>query len=154
MWWRLGRPAFEKSKGQKNKEAFHRIVESRQPVGVLAYSAGKPVGWCAVAPREAYIRLANSRVLKPVDEKAVWSISCFYVRLGYRRGGVSVALLKAAVDYARQHGATLVEGYPQDARKSLPDAFAWTGLLPAFRRAGFSEVARRSPSRPIMRTAD
>jgi GNAT superfamily N-acetyltransferase len=151
MWWRLGRAAFEKNNGNGNKQALRRIVASERPIGVLAYSAGKPVGWCAVAPREVYTRLANSRVLKPVDAQSVWSVSCFYVMPGYRRSGLSVALLKAAVDYADQNGAEIVEGYPQEARKSLPDAFAWTGILSTFRHAGFKEVARRSPTRPIMR---
>jgi len=95
--------------------------------------------------------LANSRVLKPVDSRSVWSVSCFYVTRGYRRTGLSVALLKAAVDYAKENGARIVEGYPQDARKNLPDAFAWTGLVPTFCQAEFKEAARRSPSRPIMR---
>ena len=151
MWWRLGRAAFEKNKGKGNEQALRRLVASGQPVGVLAYSGGNPVGWCAVAPRELYIRLANSRVLKPVDDKSVWSVSCFYVMPGFRRTGLSVALLNAAVDYAHQNGAKIVEGYPQDVRKNLPDAFAWSGLLPTFREAGFKEVARRSPTRPIMR---
>ena len=151
MWWRLGRAAFEKNKGQGNKWALRRIVASGKPVGVLAYSVGKPVGWCAVAPREVYTRLANSRVLKPVDAQSVWSVSCFYVTPSYRRTGLSIVLLKAAVDYAKQNGANIVEGYPQDVRKNIPAAFAWSGLLPAFRQAGFKEMARRSPSKPIMR---
>jgi GNAT superfamily N-acetyltransferase len=151
MWWRLGRAAFEKNKGKGNKQVLRRIVALAKPAGVLAYSSGKPVGWCAVAPREVYIRLANSRVLKPVDAQSVWSVSCFYVMPEYRRAGLSVALLKAAVDYASQNGAKIVEGYPQNVQKNLPDAFAWSGLLPTFRHAGFKEVARRSPTRPIMR---
>jgi GNAT superfamily N-acetyltransferase len=151
MWWRLDRAAFEKNKGNRNKQALRRIVASGKPVGVLAYSAGKPVGWCAVAPREVYTRLVNSRVLKPVDAQPVWSVSCFYVRTGFRRTGLSGALLQTAVDYARRNGTKVVEGYPQEPRKGLPDAFAWSGLLPTFREAGFNEVARRSPTRPIMR---
>ena len=151
MWWRLGRAAFEKNKGQGNKRALRRILASEKPVGVLGYSAGKPVGWCAIAPREVYIRLANSRVLKPVDAESVWSVSCFYVKRGYRRAGLSTALLKAALDYAHQNGAKIVEGYPQEVRKNIPDAFAWTGLVPTFRESGFEEVERRSPTRPIMR---
>jgi GNAT superfamily N-acetyltransferase len=152
IWWRLNRSTFERNKGKKNQHALRRIVASRVPVGVLAYSGREPVGWCAIAPREVYTRLANSRVLKPVDDQAVWSVSCFYVKAGYRRAGLSTALLKAAVDYAHQNGARIVEGYPQEARKNLPDAFAWTGLVATFYRAGFKEVLRRSATRPIMRT--
>lgn len=118
---------------------------------MLAYFAGKAVGWCAIAPREAYVRLANSRVLKPVDDQPVWSVSCFYVEHSYRRTGLTLGLLLAAVEYARQRGAKIVEGYPQDLQKDLPSPFVWTGLLATFRKAGFKEVARRSPTRPIMR---
>jgi len=153
MWWRLDRGTFKKNKGEQNKQALRRIVASRNPVGVLAYSGGKPVGWCAVAPRDVYNRLATSRVLKRVDDRMVWSVSCLYVKPAYRRSGLSAALVKAAAEYAYHKGATIVEGYPQEARKKLPDAFAWTGLLPAFRQARFKEVARRSPTRPIMRKA-
>ncbi len=151
MWWRLRRAAFQENKGDRNRRALRRIVASKKAVGVLAYLGGKPVGWCAVAPREVYTRLANTRVLKPVDAQPVWSVSCFFVKPEYRRADLSVALLKAAVDYAIQNGAKIIEGYPQDAHKNIPDAFAWTGLLPTFCQAGFEEVARRSPRRPIMR---
>lgn len=151
MWWRLPQSTFKEKRGEGNKRAFRGIIASGEPTGILAYSGGIPVGWCAVAPREVYTRLTNSRVLKPVDTKPVWSVSCFYVKRGYRRGRLSVELLKAAVDYATQNGAKIVEGYPQDVRKNLPDAFAWTGLFSAFRNAGFSEVVRRSTARPIVR---
>ena len=151
MWWRRTQSAFKENKGEENKQAFRRIVGSRQPTGVLAYSLGKPVGWCAVAPREVYTRLATSRVLKPVDAEPVWSISCFYVKRECRRARLSIALLRAAVDYARHNGARIVEGYPQDIRQDHDDAFVWTGLFSTFHQAGFKEVARRSPTRPVMR---
>jgi GNAT superfamily N-acetyltransferase len=151
MAWRLSHAAFQRNKGARNNQALHGIVASEEPTGVLAYSAGKPVGWYAVAPREAYLRLENSRVLKPVDDRPVWSVSCFYVARSYRRTGFTQALLEAAVEYARQRGAKIVEGYPQDLQKELPSAFVWTGLLSTFRKVGFKEVVRRSPTRPIMR---
>lgn len=151
MAWRLHHRDFQKNKGTANKRAFHRIVSSGQPTGVLAYSGSTPVGWCAVAPREIYVRLEKSRVLKPVDARPVWSVSCFYVSRLHRRTSLSVALLRAAVEYARRRGATIVEAYPQDLQKDLPDAFVWTGLFPTFRKVGFKEVARRSQTRPIVR---
>ncbi|MBV9087328.1 MAG: GNAT family N-acetyltransferase [Acidobacteriaceae bacterium] len=151
MTWRLSNADFQSNKGGQNKRALRRIVALGAPTGVLAYSADKPVGWCAVAPREVYIRLQNSRVLKPVDDQPVWSISCFYVAPSHRRSGLTEALLEAAVKYARQRGAKIVEGYPHDVQKDLPRVFVWTGLFPTFRKAGFKEVVRRSPSRPIMR---
>lgn len=152
MWWRLRRSEYEKKKGAGNQRAFHKIVDSGAPVGVLAYADGKPVGWCAVAPRADYPVLGRSRVLAPVDGQPVWSVTCFYIAKGWRRSGLTAQLLEAAVSYARKRGAKLVEGYPQDPRSGkFPDAFAWTGLASAFRKAGFAEVARRSATRPVMR---
>ena len=152
MWFRLKRSEFIKQKGPGNRRAFRRIVCSGEEPGLLAYAGAEPVGWCAVAPRECYPVLARSRVLKPIDDRRVWSVVCFFVARGFRRRGVTTALLKAAATHSRDKGATVLEGYPVIARKGgMPDAFAYTGLPSAFIRAGFVEVARRSPTRPIMR---
>jgi GNAT superfamily N-acetyltransferase len=149
--WRLSRTEFERNKGVRNRQTFRRIVASGEPTGVLAYSADRVVGWCAVAPRKAYVRLENSRVLRPVDDRPVWSVSCFYIASPCRGTGIAQALLEAAVAYARRRGAWIVEGYPYDLHENLPNAFVWTGLLSTFRRVGFKEVARRSPTRPMVR---
>ena len=151
MTWRLSRSQFEAQKGTINRRSFRKIVEKNSP-GILAYQDGQPVGWCAVARREDYPVLARSRVLRPVDAQPVWSITCLFVAKPFRRSGMSVALLKAAKEFARQQGATLVEGYPVEPYDgNMPPAFAWTGLVSSFRQAGFKEVARRSRARPIMR---
>jgi GNAT superfamily N-acetyltransferase len=152
MWWKLRRSQYEKQKGAGNRRAFRKIVASGAPTGVLAYAGKQPVGWCAVAPREAYPALERSRVLKPVDDQPVWSVTCFYIPRPLRRSGLTAALLRAAVAYAGTHGAKIVEGYPVDPGSGeMPDAFAWTGLVSAFRKAGFKEVTRRSAGRPVMR---
>jgi GNAT superfamily N-acetyltransferase len=153
MWWRLGRAEFERGKGQQHREELQALVAGGVEPGVLAYFDGAPVGWCAVAPRLAYPRLDHSRLFKPVDGLAVWSVTCFFVATPFRRQGVSVGLLRAAVDFALARGAPAVEGYPVEPRAVLPGAFAWTGTVSAFRQAGFLEVLRRSPTRPIMRYA-
>ncbi|HVJ09588.1 MAG TPA: GNAT family N-acetyltransferase [Acidisarcina sp.] len=151
MTWRLSRAEFNRQKGEANRDSLRSLVESGAVPGVLALSEGRPVGWCAVAPREHYVALARSRVLRPVDEQRVWSISCLFVAKGFRRKGLSVLLLQAAAEFAHSQGAAIVEGYPQELDADLPDAFVWTGLAGAFQKAGFVEVARRSPRRPIMR---
>lgn len=152
MWWRLARKTFEASKGTKNKRAFQRLVKGGQEPGILAYRDGEPVGWCAIEPRASYPALARSRVLKPVDDRPVWSITCFFVRRDLRGQGLSVGLIEAAVAHARARGAEVVEAYPVAPKTGrMPDAFVWTGLPAAFARAGFQEVLRRSPTRPIMR---
>jgi GNAT superfamily N-acetyltransferase len=151
MWWRISRKQWNAQRGDANKKAFKKIVKSDVMPGIIAYADGKPVGWCAVRPREEYPVLENSRILKPVDDQPVWSIVCQFILAPYRRQGISVKLLKAAIKHVRQQGGKIVEGYPTDPTKDQPAAFVWTGLAPAFREAGFEEVARRSPTRPIMR---
>jgi GNAT superfamily N-acetyltransferase len=153
MWWLLPHAQWIVQKGEGYRRAMHSLVMRYQASGLLAYAGGKAIGWCAVAPRERYLRLANSRVLKPVDDQPVWSVTCFFVAKEYRQRGVTVALLKAAADYVREHGASILEGYPTETSRQQADAFVFTGLASAFRRAGFKEVARRSPTRPIMRCA-
>ncbi len=152
MWWRLTGKQFEAGKGEPNRRAMRELVAAGEVPGILAYAGDEPVGWCALAPRERFARLARSRILAPVDERPVWSVVCFFVHKRYREQGVSVALLEAAVEHARGCGAGAVEGYPVEPRKDrAPAIFVYTGLAAAFRRAGFTEVARRSPTRPIMR---
>lgn len=154
MWWRLSRAQFDRQKGEGNREVLRDIVLSGQVPGLLAYAGEEPVGWCAVAPRETFPALERSRILKRVDDKPVWSVVCFFVARRYRGRGLTVALLRAAVEHAACHGACIVEGYPVEPRKDrLPDPFIYTGSASAFRQAGFVEVARRSETRPIMRYA-
>jgi GNAT superfamily N-acetyltransferase len=140
-----------KTQGASNRRAFERVVRAGDPPGLLAYEDGRPVGWVAVAPRDVYRRFERSRILQPVDEKPTWSVPCFFIDRPQRGRGLTVALLRAACIYASSRGADRIEGYPQDPAKPMPAAFAWHGLASAFRAAGFHEVARRSPTRPIMR---
>jgi GNAT superfamily N-acetyltransferase len=153
MWWRLKRSEYEQQKGEGNRLALKEIVDSSEIPGILAYDAeGQPVGWCSVAPREHFPVLERSRVLKRIDDKPVWSIVCLFVGKPLRRKGLTVALIKAAVEYVRESGGKIVEGYPVEPRKDqMPDVFAWTGLASSFRKAGFREQLRRSETRPIMR---
>jgi len=154
MFWRVPRKIWNAGRGAGNRRAFRRIVTGGERPGVIAYAGGEPVGWCAVAPRADYVGLANARVLKPVDDTPVWSISCLFVRRDFRRRGLSTGLITAAADLAARRGARVVEGYPVDLTgQRTADAFIWTGAASAFLNAGFHEVARRSKTRPIMRRA-
>ena len=155
MFYRVRGRDFEPRWGRGNREDFRGVVADGPPPGLLAYRDGEPVGWCAVAPRADYLRILNSRVLKPVDEDpGVWSIVCFYVIRAERGGGLAAALLEAAVGYAAGQGATAVEGYPKDTAGSTRHANEmFVGSMSMFAAAGFEEVARRSPQRPIMRRA-
>ena len=153
MYWRIRRKDFTAQKGAENKAAMKAIVDSGEVPGILAYHEGMPIAWCSLAPREVFSVLANSRILKPVDDQPVWSVVCLFIQKPYRKTGVSTELLNAAGNYAAFWGAHILEGYPvePDPIKGIPDAFAWTGIANSFLRAGFVEVARRSPTRPIMR---
>src|SRR5712692_4434173 len=154
MWWRATRSEFAHQGNEGNRQALKRIVDSGEIPGLLAYAAGQPIGWCSVAPREAFPSLERSRTLKRVDALPVWSVVCFYVAKPYRRHGLMVELLRAAIDYAREHGAKIVEGYPIDAKSNnLPPVSSFTGTTSAFKEAGFVEVMRQSERRPIMRYA-
>jgi GNAT superfamily N-acetyltransferase len=152
MFWLVSGGEYTRQTGQGNKLAMQGIVLSGRQPGILAYAGGKPVGWCALAPRSTYKRLENSRILKPLDDQPVWSVVCFFVGKPFRRQGLTVELLKAAVEYAAAHGARILEGYPVEPKAGkAPDTFVYTGLTSAFRQAGFVEEARRSETRPIMR---
>jgi len=152
MFWRLPRKDFSAGKGAGNRRALQKLVRANARPGVIAYAGKEPVGWCAVAPRADYVSLANSRVMAPVDDRPVWSVSCLFVRRDFRKRGLSARLIDAAVKFAASRGARIVEGYPvEPAGGKTADAFVWTGVASSFRTAGFREVARRTPTRPIMR---
>jgi GNAT superfamily N-acetyltransferase len=146
MWPRLT-TNYKLRTGAANRRSIKKVVDTAAaPPGVLAYIEGEPVGWCAVAPREEYPRLDRSRATARVDEQPVWSVVCFFVPRRMRRKGISKALLDAAVALATRHGARIVEGYPVERTQNM-----FRGLAPMFAGAGFVEVARRQPNRPIMR---
>ena len=153
MWWRVGSGQIRIANTKANKAAFRAVVKKGPPPGLLAFDSNLAVGWCQVTPRLALPRLDRSRVLGRVDEVPVWSVSCFYIRRGYRKMGVMTALIDAAVKFAKANRAPALEAYPWDERGKSGSAGVYTGLRKAFARAGFEEVARRTPDRPIMRFA-
>ncbi len=152
MYWRLTRSEFTEGQGESNRRAMKAIVESREVPGILAYSGGKPVGWCSVAPREKYLSLERSPVLKRLDDRPVWSIVCLFIARGYRRMGIAEAIIRGAVDYARTHGGKVVEAYPTRPRgKRLALISSYMGVPVMFKRVGFVECARPSEAKVIMR---
>ncbi|MFN8412437.1 MAG: GNAT family N-acetyltransferase [Anaerolineales bacterium] len=151
MHWKLRGKAFSENTGDNARQMQKSIVDAKVIPGLLAYSEGYPIGWIAIEPRSQYPKLAHSRTLKPVDDQEVWSITCFFVEKKHRRKGIPVELLKAAVEHAKKQGANIVEGYPVDAKKDEAAPFIFTGTASAFKQAGFQEVARHAPTRPIFR---
>lgn len=151
MWFRLHRRDWNAAGRDGRKATFKAIVERGPPPGVLAYDDDVPVGWCAVSPRREQPVIERSRMTAPIDERPAFAITCFYVRAGRRRQGLMRPLIQAAVALARSQGASLLEAYPNDPRPAQKVDNAYRGLAACFREAGFVEVARRSPVRPIMR---
>ena len=140
-----------------NRAALEDLTKRPLAPGLVGYDDDRAVGWVSLGPREDYERLAYSKVLAPIDETPVWSIVCFVVSRKARRKGVAAALLEAAIEFARDHGATTLEAYPVDTSGGrVPAANAFHGTLTMFERAGFEVVERRqwnatSPVRPIVR---
>jgi GNAT superfamily N-acetyltransferase len=149
-------PEYHRRDRNLNREELRSSMEAEPPPGLLALDLDSPdaataVGWLRLTPRSQLSWLNRTRFLDPVDDLPVWSVPCFFVARSHRGRGVSDALLEAAVEAARAAGAPAVEGYPVDFTVSGATRNAFTGHVPVFERNGFTEVARRRQSRPIMR---
>ena len=144
-------------------EALHDRLEAQVAAGVdgpglLAYDDDIPVGWCAVEPRANLVRLAHSRIVADgtpdpdFADPGIWAVTCFVVPRAHRRKGVGRALAEAAVAFAREHGARILESYAVDPseRAKTPAADLFHGTVTMFENAGFTEVARPKADRAIM----
>jgi GNAT superfamily N-acetyltransferase len=157
MYWRLprGGKLWEENKGAKNKRAFKKLVTAGRVFGCLAFSGDEPVGWCCVGPRADFPRLERTKALTTQWGEQTWSLTCFYIRAGWRHRGVATALLKEAVKVARDNGAKELEAYPVrprvDGPGEIPAAFAWTGVPRLFEKARFVNITPPGNSRDIFR---
>jgi GNAT superfamily N-acetyltransferase len=143
------------NRGTGNRTMLHRVVRDGSVPGLLAYRGDDPVGWVSVAPRTEFGRVLRSPItrLAPDErgDRTTWSVVCFYVPRGARSQGVAHALLAGAVDWARERGATVLEGYPVDPGDERPPSSSmYVGTVSMFAAAGFTESARRVPWRPVM----
>lgn len=134
----------------------HEIETSTVPIGLIAYVDADPAGWTRVVPRHTLPGVRENRALGRLldDDPAAWWVTCFAVRREHRGSGVGVALLLAAVEHAREHGGTVLDGHPVDVDrlKAAPSASAvFTGTRSMFTAAGFEEIGRTYVSRPVMR---
>ena len=140
-----------KSRAQANRAELKGLVKAGKPIGLIGYHGTAPVGWVSFAPREDFAKLKRSSVMKPVDDLPVWSIICFVVPTAYRGQGVASALLAHAVAFAKKAGVKLLEAYPVDKPGRAADENMWFGAKSMYDAAGFEEVARRKPERPVVR---
>jgi len=152
MYWRLGSGYYKRPR-EKNKSDLRKIIKRGPPPGLLAFDGELAVGWCEVCPRDDLPHLDDTRLLKRVDDKPVWSIACFFIRRGYRKRGVTSALIAEAVRVARRAGAPAIEAYPIDTRAPEAPGNLYTGIASTFARHGFKTIARRVKYRTVMRRA-
>ncbi len=158
QWFRRESAGFRASTPVELRAALEREAGAPVPSGVLAVKDSRAIGWVAASPRVGHDRLTRGPGLRAVsgadiDDPAVWSVTCFVVRVGHRRQGLSHHLLHAAVDLARDHGARVVEGYPIElaAGRRRSSAELYHGVASVFGAAGFLEVGRTSLTRPVVR---
>lgn len=143
-------PADMKPAASRKRRLF-ALAAADPPPGLIGYRGKVPVGWVSLGPRSDYAKLQRSPVMKPVDEQPVWSVVCFVVPPEFRHQGVATALLQGAIDYARRRGVTLLEAYPVDKAERGRDDWLWHGAKSMYDKAGFVEIARRKPERPVVR---
>jgi GNAT superfamily N-acetyltransferase len=154
MWWRMSSADWKAVPRSEKRDRFRAIVKDGPPPGVLAYNSERAIGWCAIGPRATLPRMRSSRVARPLDGgEGIWAVNCFFVRSGWRRQKLMPVLLKGALDFAAGQGATTVEACPLDAERKLFWGEGFVGIASVFRKAGFVEIARRTPTRPLMRIA-
>jgi ribosomal protein S18 acetylase RimI-like enzyme len=155
MYYRVsGKGAYTRpsdSQRSRSKAALKALIDQDPPPGLIAYQDKTPVGWVSLGPREDYAKLAKSPAMKPIDDERVWSIVCFVVPSEYRKQGVARELLAGAVRYATKRGVRLLEAYPVDKDEPSAAGAPWFGSKSMFDAAGFQEVARRKPARPVVR---
>lgn len=148
MRWRMTSATYSRSTKDERVAALDARIEADIPVGVLAYRDGEPVGWVSVAPRETLGGLERYKALARVDDESVWAVTCFFLDHSVRRQGVTLGLLRAAVEYARSQGATIIEGYPVEPGARL---YTYMGAPATFLQAGFVDVTPASRDRRVMR---
>lgn len=152
MYYRLtGTVSVSVAAGPEHRQSLQGLVEDGRVPGLLGYVHGVPAAWISLGPRADYAKLARSRIMKPVDDAEVWSVVCTFVARQFRGQGWLHPLLDAAIDWARDQGAPMLEAYPVDKAHRSPDEFMFFGSRSLFEQAGFREVLRRSPTRVVMR---
>jgi GNAT superfamily N-acetyltransferase len=145
MVWRRSPEEAKHPHGPDRKAQMKARIDHSVPVGLLAYGGDTPVGWVSIAPRQTYRNLGGPA---PMPGETIWSLVCFYVSRSYRGRGLSRELIAAAVDHAREQGATHVEAYPVDA---AAPSYRFMGFVPVFTAAGFTEIGRAGTRRHVMR---
>ena len=152
MYFRLFPKEFSNDKYEGHKGRMYDLVKAAKPTGLIATYNKEAVGWIAFAPREDYKRIENSRGFKRIDDKPVWSVTCFFIKKEFRKMGLSEQMIKGTVDYARKKKIKILEAYPAiPYSDKVPPPFLWVGILSAFTKNGFEVVQQNGKSRAMVR---
>lgn len=141
----------------ERRDAFQQKVDAGPVPGLLAYRGNLAVGWIALGPRMQYLRFQLGKTTQPLSDDsaqalaATYAVTCFFIRNGHRKTGLMSVLLDAGIDHAKAQGAKQLDACPMESEKPLQWGEGFVGIADVFRRAGFVEIARRSPRRPLMR---
>lgn len=161
--YKLGHAGWTPAPWEARAQALREDTECGQPdaestSGLVAFLNGEPAGWCNVEPRNAFPKLRTTRIPWPgrdedKDDASVWAVTCFAVRAGYRRRGITYALAAATVPFARERGARALEGYPMlvEPGQEISWGELFVGKRSVFAAAGFREVSRPTKRRVVMR---
>lgn len=156
VWPVLRNKDWNASTKQERVGILRDEIAAGPPPGIVAYVDGEAAGWIRIGPRPAQARLGHTRAIvaatqEPLDDRSVWAVTCFSVRRDHRGLGLNAALLSAAIDYARDAGARLIEGYPVDtATMTVSPNELFHGALSTFLTAGFSVVGELRSGRPLV----
>ena len=150
-YWYLPNADYKAGWGEANRAPLEALVRAGKKPGLIAYVDARPAGWVGVAPRHNFDRLNRSKNFAALDEKNVWAVNCFVVAPEFRRQGLVTALASAAARFALDNGADAAEAYPLEPGPKTTASDLYVGTPRAFAEAGYVEVARPLPRRPIMR---
>lgn len=156
IWPVLSNKDWNETTTPQRTEMLRAEIDEGPPPGIVAYVDGKAAGWIRIGPRTKQARVPRTRIIaaastEPFDDDSVWAVTCFVVRREHRGSGLNLELLRAAVDYARESGARLIEGYPVDTggtKQRTNDLFH--GIVSTFLAAGFTETTELKPGRSLV----
>ncbi len=142
MYQRYSNKKFNATSSGDRKIALEVLTKQGvHPPGLLAYHNSRPVGWLAFSPRESFDRLVKSRVIKPMDDQAVWSIVCFFIHKDFRGKGIGKQLIQGAIGYAKNHGIAIIEAYPAETGGAqISMEASYMGITSIFEDVGFENV--------------
>jgi len=143
MYQRYSNQKFNETSAGDRKIALEVLTnEGIHPPGLLAYHNSRPVGWLAFSPKESFDRLVKSRVIEPVDDQPVWSITCFFIHKEFRGKRIGKQLIQGAIEYSKKHEISIIEAYPAETQgENISAEASYMGVISNFNDLGFQKVS-------------